>query len=97
MAAVTTTAVVATTTAATAMMTAATVATTVAIDEMWIGETEIMTGAILTGVSPTTGATLTGAITTVSERRIDAGVTMGSARGLTVKSFKGLLLRHRLH
>ena len=59
-------------------------------------------GATTTGATMT-GATLVGAITagksaitTVSER-IEAGVTMGSARGLTVKSFKGLLLRHRLH
>ena len=94
-------------TAATATMTAATVITAIAIDEMWIGETESMIGAILTDAI-TTGATMTGAtlagaittgmsaITTVSER-IEAGVAMGSARGLTVKSFKGLLLRHRLH
>ena len=93
-------------------MTAATVTTAIAIDEMWTesmtGETESMTGAILTDAIMSTGATMTGAtmtgaittgmsaITTVSER-IEAGVAMGSARGLTVKSFKGLLLRHRLH
>jgi hypothetical protein len=51
-----------------------------------------MTGATLAGAI-TTGMS---AITTVSER-IEAGVAMGSARVLTVKSFKGLLLRHRLH
>ena len=51
-----------------------------------------MTGATLAGAI-TTGMS---AITTVSER-IEAGVAMGNARGLTVKSFKGLLLRHRLH
>ena len=103
-----TTAATATMTAATATMTAATVITAIAIDEMWIGETVNMIDAFLTDAITSTGATMTGAtlagaittgmsaITTVSER-IEAGVAMGSARGLTVKSFKGLLLRHRLH